>query len=111
MTPQLLRHAHRLEIPHDNGAIDATRSKIIALSVETQTCRMAGADRIGDVLRIILEQVVVGEKQVHVVEFMLVVGRGSLVWNSRAMINLLFMLCLRLSCVSSSGHCRYLRYL
>lgn len=92
MTPQLLRHAHGLEIPHDNGAINAARGEIIALSVETQACRMAGTDSIGDVLRIVLEQVVVGKKQIHVVGFILVVGRGSLVRNSRAMLNLFSML-------------------
>lgn len=40
---------------------------------------MARTDGIGDILRVVLEQVVVGKKQIHVVGFILVVDGGSLV--------------------------------
>ena len=66
MTPQLPRDAHGLEVPDDDGAVDATGGEVVAPTVEAQTCRVTGADRVGDVLGVVLQQVVVGEQQIHV---------------------------------------------
>lgn len=59
MPPEFASHAHSVEIPYDNGAVHATRGEVIALAVEAQTCRVAGPDGVGDVLRVILQKVVV----------------------------------------------------
>jgi hypothetical protein len=65
MTPHLAGHAHGLEVPNHNGAIDTTRSQIVTASVEAQACCMTRANRTGDVLRIVLKEVIVREEQIH----------------------------------------------
>jgi hypothetical protein len=61
MSSKLARHAHGLQIPDDHRAIDATRGEKVALAVESHTCRVPGPDGVGDVLGVVLEEVVVGE--------------------------------------------------
>lgn len=65
MASQLPRNAHRLEVPYGYGAVDTARCKVVALAIESQHGRMARSDGVGDALRIILQQVVVGQQQVH----------------------------------------------
>ena len=68
MTPELPRDAHGLEVPDDDGAVDAAGGEVVAPAVEAQACGVTGANGVGDVLGVILQQVVVGEQEIHVVD-------------------------------------------
>lgn len=57
--------AHCLKIPYHDSAVDSAGSEVVPLSIKSEHGRMAGADRVCDVFRVILEQVVVGKKQIH----------------------------------------------
>ena len=65
MTSQRGRNAHGFEVPYDDSPIDSTGGEVVALAVEAQCCRMARTDCVRDVFGVILEEVVVGEKEVH----------------------------------------------
>lgn len=82
MTSQLARDTHGVEIPYDDGAINASGGEEVALAVEAQRCRVAGADRIGDVFRVVLKQVVVREEVVHLVAVLRTILRGCSGWES-----------------------------
>lgn len=78
VAPQLARDTHGIEVPDDNGAIDTARGEIVAFAVEAQTGGMAGADRVGDVFGVVLQQVVLGEEKIHRgVRWVVVVVRPS----------------------------------
>ncbi len=65
MAPQLACHAHGVQVPDDDSTVNAAGGEVVALSIEAHTCRVAGADGVGYVFGVVLEQVVVGEKEVH----------------------------------------------
>ena len=58
-------NAHRLEVPYHDPTVDSTGGEVIASAIESQRCRMTRTDGVRDVLGVVLEEVVVGEKQVH----------------------------------------------
>ena len=51
---QLARNAHGVQVPNDDGAIDATRGEVVPLAIEAHACRMARTDCVGNVLWVIL---------------------------------------------------------
>jgi hypothetical protein len=57
--------AHCLQIPDNDGSIYSPRGKVVALAVKAQHRCMAGPDRAGHALRIVLEEVVIGKKEIH----------------------------------------------
>lgn len=59
MTPELASDTHSVEVPYDDGAINAARGEVVTFAIEAQTCRMAGSDRIGNVFGVVLEEIVV----------------------------------------------------
>lgn len=59
MAAKFARDPHGIKVPDHNGAVDATRGEVLALLIEAQTCRMAGADSVGDVLGIVLQEVII----------------------------------------------------
>lgn len=59
MSPKLARDAHGLQVPYYDRAVNAPRGEVVTVSVEAHACRMARSDSISNVLRIILEKVVV----------------------------------------------------
>ena len=65
MASELAGDAHRVEIPYDDCAVDAARRKVVALAIEANTCRVARPDCICDVFWVVLQQVVVGQEQIH----------------------------------------------
>ena len=65
MAPKLSRNAHCLEIPYYNGPIYSPGSEIIAVAIEADASRMAGPDRVRYILGVVLEEIIVGEEEVH----------------------------------------------
>src|SRR3569833_595824 len=78
MAPQLAGHAHGVEIPHDAGAVDAARSQVAAIAIEAQAGRVAGTDRIGDVLGVILQEVIVRQEEIHIDAVMALLSKLAL---------------------------------
>jgi hypothetical protein len=76
MAPQFLRYTHGLQIPDHNSTVNTTRGEVVAFPIETKACRMTGTDGVRDILRIVLEQIVVGKQQIHIGVFMLVIKGG-----------------------------------
>ena len=80
MASELARHAHGLQVPDDDCAINAPRGEEVALAVEANACRVAGPDGVGDIFGVVLEEVIVGEEKIHFgvgcAENCLDVGRG-----------------------------------
>lgn len=65
MSSQLPSDAHGVNVPNDHRTVDAPRREVVALAVESQTCRVAGSDGICDIFGIVLEQIIVGQEQIH----------------------------------------------
>lgn len=59
MAPELASDTHGVQVPYDDGAINAARREVVALVIEAQACRMARSYRVGDVFWVVLEEIIV----------------------------------------------------
>lgn len=54
MAPQLPRNTHSIQVPNDDGTVNATGGEEVALAVEAQACCMARTNGVGDIFGIVL---------------------------------------------------------